>query len=116
MDNKTKVQYYISNSGKNPFSDFLDSLSSSQQSKILKVFVYLETYGLLSVIPHIKKLSGTPFWEIRILGKDNIRVIFVIPLKDLILVLHGFIKKKQKTPLKEIKTAYVRYQDWLNRN
>lgn len=114
-DIKTKVQYYISPSGKNPFNDFLNSLSPSQQSKILRVFAYLENYGLSSIIPHIKKLSKTPFWEIRTLGKDNIRVIFVAPYKNLILVLHGFVKKSQKTPLKELTTVYNRYRDWLKR-
>lgn len=114
--NKIKVQYYISSSGKNPFDDFLNSLSPSQQSKILRIFVHLKTYGLTSVIPHIKKLKSTPFWEIRILGKDNIRVIFIAFVNNLIIILHGFIKKTQKTPLKEMGVTYNRYRDWLSRN
>lgn len=112
---KTKVQYYISPTGKNPFNDFLNLLSPSQQSKILRILVHLEIYGLQQIIPHIRKLIGTPFWEIRILGKDNLRVIFIVPFKNFILILHGFVKKTQKTPLKEISILYRRYNEWTNR-
>lgn len=66
-----------------------------------------------SVIPHLKKLSGTPFWEIRILGQDNPRIIYVLLIQSRILLLHGFIKKKQKTPLKDLETASKRHQQFL---
>lgn len=68
-----------------------------------------------SVLPHTKKLSGTPFWEIRVLGRDNIRVIYIVQTEKTVIVLHGFIKKKQKTPTKEILIADKRYQEWLIR-
>lgn len=110
-----KVQYYISSKGENPFSDFLDQLSGQQQAKILRIFSNVKEYGLLSILPHVKKLSGTSLWEIRILGKDNIRVLYVCPIEGIVLVLHGFVKKKQKTPTKEIEIALQRYKEWLSR-
>jgi len=64
----------------------------------------------LSVIPHIKKLTGTPLWEIRILGKDNIRIFYALMSKNGIIVLHGFIKKSLKTPSREIEVALHRYK------
>jgi len=42
-------------------------------------------------------------------------VIYAIPDKNALLVLHGFIKKSPKTPKKEIKTALDRYYDWRDR-
>lgn len=116
MENKWKIIYYISSSGDNPFSNFLDTLEHSSQSKILRIFHNIQEYGLDSAIPHIKKLSGTPFWEIRILGKDSIRVIYVVPAKFQVLVLHGFKKKTQRTPLKELETASKRYQEFILKN
>lgn len=68
-----------------------------------------------SVIPHVKKLSDTPFWEIRILGQDNARIIYVLLIQSKILLLHGFIKKRQKTPLKELEIVYNRYKEFLTR-
>lgn len=107
---KGTVQYYLTPTGQNPVSDFLDSLTQQQQSKILRIFSYIEMYGLLSVIPHLKKVVGTPLWEIRILGKDNIRILYITLAEDAIMALHGFIKKKQKTPRKELSIALSRYE------
>lgn len=112
MDNKWQVVYFVDNAGNNPVSEFLDTLSGSQQSKILRILHNIKEYGLSSVIPHVKKLTGTPLWEIRILGQDNIRVIYVVPGEMKVLLLHGFMKKKQKTPQKEIEIAVDRLKIW----
>lgn len=109
---KTSVYYYTTSSGENLFDIFLDSLSDKQQSKISRIIEYIETYGLITAIPQVKKLTGTPLWEIRILGRDNIRVLYAGVLKDSIVILHGFIKKSQKTPLKELNLALKRLKDF----
>lgn len=107
-----KVVYFISSSGENPVSSFIDSCAKPQQVKILRVLQYLEEYGVQTAIPHIKKLSDTPFWEIRILGKDSIRIIYVVETGKLIILLHGFFKKSPKTPKKEIEICYQRYTEY----
>lgn len=107
-----RVVYFISSSGKNPVSQFIDSCQKNQQVKILRILKYLKEYGIQAAIPHIKKLSGTPFWEIRILGKDNIRIIYVVEVNKLIVLLHGFFKKTPKTPKKEIAICYQRYDEF----
>ena len=109
------VQYYISPSGENPISDFLDTLKQNPQAKLLRIFKYIELYGLQSILPHVKKLTGTPLWEIRILGRDNIRVFYIIFAKDEILALHGFVKKSKKAPKGEISIAISRYEEWTKR-
>ena len=108
------IYYYITSSGKNIVREFIVSLQKEQQAKIRRTLQLINEYGLSSAIPHIKKLSSTPLWEIRILGKDNIRILYVIPGSHSILVLHGFIKKTQKTSSKQIQTAINRYHDWLS--
>ena len=101
-----KIEYYFDNNKKNsPPKIFIDSLSKKQKAKIFRIFLNIENYGLSSVQPHIKKLTGTPLQEIRILGQDSIRIIYTIKYKDIILILHAFIKKSQKTPEKEISIA-----------
>lgn len=112
----TEVIYYISSSNNNPIKDFLDSLSKKQQRKLIRIFTYVQEYGLTTAIPHIKKLHGTPLWEIRILGQDNIRVVYAILFADRIILLHGFLKKKQKTPVKDIQISLERLKDWKARN
>jgi len=60
------VYYFISLSGDNPVNQFLDSLSELQQSKVLRLLQYIRTYGLSAILPHTKKLTGTPLKEIHV--------------------------------------------------
>ncbi len=112
----TKVIYYTTSKGENPVEIFLESLQKQQKAKIFRIFQYIEFYGLSSVLPHVKKLTGTPLWEIRILGQDNIRILYIGFRQDSVLLLHGFIKKKQKTPLREINLALQRLNEYKNRS
>ncbi|OGK18878.1 hypothetical protein A3D80_00970 [Candidatus Roizmanbacteria bacterium RIFCSPHIGHO2_02_FULL_40_13b] len=110
------VIYYTTARGENVIVKFLDSLSETAQAKVLRIFAHLEEYGLTAIIPYIKKVIGTDLWEIRILGKDSLRILYIIPTKTTILVLHGFKKKTQKTPPKEISIALSRYREWIMKN
>lgn len=109
----SNVIYFTDYQNNCPIKDFLDLLEEKQQAKILRLFALIKNYNLNSILPHIKKLKGTPLWEIRILGKDSIRIIYMVPEKDLIIILHGFIKKTQKTPQKELNIAFSRYKYYL---
>jgi len=79
----------------------------------MRILHVIEEYGLKSAIPHLKKLKGTPLWEIRILGQENIRVLYVGYRGKNILLLHAFEKKTQKTPPREITTAIRRSKELL---
>ncbi|MEK7164161.1 MAG: type II toxin-antitoxin system RelE/ParE family toxin [Patescibacteria group bacterium] len=114
MTTSWKVTYYTSKDGKNPVRDFLDECNKKQQSKLLRIISNINQYGLLSVVPHLKKLEGFPFWEIKILGRDNIRVIYTVMIGQEVLLLHGFFKKSQKTPLSEISISMKRYKEWID--
>ena len=53
-------------------------------------------------------------YEVRSNLKDNIaRTIFCIE-EDMMILLHGFIKKSQKTPNKEIELSLKRKKEVLN--
>ena len=112
----TEIYYYTTTRGENPVLEFILSLETSQQAKVRRLLLTIEKYGLDTVIPHIKKLTGTPLWELRIVGKDNLRILYVVPGKNCILALHGFIKKTQKTPEKELSTALARFSGWKLRS
>jgi phage-related protein len=109
---KVKVFYYISTSGKNPVREFILSLQKPQQAKVRRILTLAENYGLDLIKPYVKKLSGTPLWEIRIIGKESIRILYITKSGNVILALHGFVKKTQKTPLREIDTALKRLEDY----
>jgi phage-related protein len=111
----TTVAYYISSTGHNPVHDFLRSLSKQQRAKLHRILTLAEKYNLDLIYPYVRKLSGTQLWEIRIIGGDNIRIFYIAPAKNYILILHGFKKKQQKTPHREIMTAEKRLRDWRQR-
>jgi phage-related protein len=76
----------------------------------------LEEFGIKVGPPKVEKVRGTELWELRILGKDNIRIFYVTKTGQSFLLLHGFIKKKQKTGTREIKTALERLKDYYLRS
>jgi|SRR3989344_8009371 len=109
---KWQVIYYTTTIGDNPVKKFLDTRPSAKV-KAFRIFLNIEEYGLTAAIPHIKKLSGTPLWEIRILGQDSVRILYVTRSEKQILLLHAFDKKTNKTPPKEIKIALDRLAETL---
>jgi len=111
-----KVLYYLTPSGSNPVKIFIDSLGDKQKAKIFRIFQNFQDYGIEAIKHHTKKISNTPLWEIRILGKDSIRIVYIHPDKTKLIVLHGFAKKSQKTPGKELNIAIQRFTDWRSNN
>lgn len=83
--------------------EFIFNLDSQTFDKVLFMFDALEEYGWKLRWPHVKKITNKLF-ELRIRTKEQVRLLFVIiGLK--IYILHGFKKKKNKIPPKEIETA-----------
>ncbi len=63
----------------------------------------LET-GIYHKEPLSKHLESE-LWELRVkAGTDILRIIYTSRKGQVIILLHVFIKKQQKTPVKEIKT------------
>lgn len=111
MEEKWKVILYRTLQGDSPVKIFIDSLESKAQSKISSSIKLLEVFGILVGLPHVKKIEGTSLWELRILGSDSIRIFYITVTGKTFLLLHGFKKKKNKTPSKEIKIAKERLAD-----
>lgn len=112
MDDKWKIELYENTRGEKPVEEFFESLDKKANLKIARAFELLETFGIEGGYPHVKKLTGTDLWEYRILGSDSIRILYVTISGKIFLILHGFKKKKQKTPTKEIRIAQERLQEY----
>ncbi len=89
-----------------PVEDFILSLSDSTIAKIFSRFELLELLGPDLGMPNVKRIVGT-LYELRIRGREEVRLLFAIS-KTNIYVVHGFKKKKDRIPLKEIKIAQSR--------
>ncbi len=112
MDDKWKVKAYESLSGDKPVEEFIKSLDEKVRLKVSRTLDLLEAFGLEGAYPHVKKLTGTSLWEIRILGANSIRIFYVTITGKIFLLLHGFKKKTQKTPSREIAIAQKRLNEY----
>ncbi|EKE25887.1 MAG: hypothetical protein ACD_5C00009G0006 [uncultured bacterium] len=110
-----EIKLFESKRGEKPVEEFIKSLNERVQLKITRTLEHLEEFGLEGAYPHVKKLTSTSLWELRILGGDNIRIFYVTITGKVFLLLHGFKKKTQKTPTKEIAIAQKRLDEYQSR-
>lgn len=115
MDQKWEIIYYETPQSNSPVFEFIQNLDPKIKSKVIGVMDLLKELGILIGPPHSKKVTGTPLWELRILGNDNIRIFYVAIVNRSFLLLHAFLKKKQKTDKKDIRTAIDRLNDYSSR-
>lgn len=105
-----KVRFYEEKNGKCPIRNFISSSQKSLREKINHQISHLEEFGLTLENPSLRKLTGTPLWEIRILGRDSTRMICVAVINNEIVVIHIFKKKSNKISPRDLKIALDRYK------
>jgi phage-related protein len=111
------IDYFVSENGKSPIKDFIDSLSPESKAKFIFIADLLTEYGLNVREPYVKPITGTrKLFEIRIKDRQNIHRIFYFAFTGRRLVLlHGFTKKTDKAPQREIEIAESRMREFLVR-
>ncbi len=97
---------FESTRGEKPVEEFIKSLDKITSPKINHHVRLLMGFGPFLGMPYSKKLTKD-LYELRIRGKQEIRIIYSFKSNDIIL-LHAFKKQSQKTPQKEIQTALRR--------
>jgi phage-related protein len=88
------------------FQDFYRAQTKRVQTKIIWTFRIIEDLDRIPEI-YFKHLESTDgLYEIRIqLGNDIYRIFCFFDVQNIVVVGHGFQKKTQKTPNKEIEKA-----------
>ena len=101
------ARFYRSDSGREPVRQWLKSLEA-QDRRIIGEDIKDVEFSWPIGMPLVRSL-GRELWEVRSsLPHGRIaRVIFCVE-KDFMVLLHGFIKKTQKTPKQEIELALKR--------
>ena len=103
-----RVKFFQTKRGDFPVKDFIEEQDKPTQTKIAHYISLLKEYGPYLKPPYNKKLRDK-LYELRISGKNAVRIFYIIFNNEYYL-LHVFKKKTQKTPLKELKTALDRIQ------
>jgi len=100
------VLFFRLESGREPVRDWLKGLDQAARRAIGADIKTLQI-GWPVGMPLARKLSDG-LWELRTRLKKGIaRTFFTLHAKKLVL-LHGFVKKSQKTPGKELAVAKLR--------
>lgn len=108
---KLDAVFFNTGSGVEPVRDWLKGLIADQR-KAIGEDIRTAQYGWPLGMPLIRKLESG-LWEVRTNLRDGIaRTLFTVDGNQIIL-LHGFIKKSQKTPLNELQTARRRLKKYL---
>jgi phage-related protein len=110
MTNKLKrlpARFYRSDSGREPVREWLQGFDAADRKAIgedIKDVEFSWPIGMSLV-----RALGHGIWEVRssLAGGRIARVLFCIE-PDYLVLLHGFLKKTQKTPQQEIDLAIKR--------
>jgi phage-related protein len=111
-----EILLYETTSGNNPVANYIDGLDAKTNAKVARALDLLEEYGVAIGPPHVKPLPGTDrLWELRVPFGGQAYCLLFFPDGQKIVLLHGFTKKSQKLPGKELQTAISRMKEYLRR-
>lgn len=110
---KWSIEFYVDTRGQSPVSEFLAMLSRMERVEARNAFRLLQEFGTTLGMPHARSMAGHgKLWELR--SGPN-RLLYFAHVGRRFVILHGFRKKSQKTPIREIATAERRMADFLER-
>ena len=114
-----KIDMYETQDGKIPVLEFILNLEPKLQAKVFREIDLLEKFGNELHYPHVKKIKGEKYkglWEIRTELATNInRIFYFLPYENNVILLHGIVKKKNKTSKKELDIALNRMNEYKRR-
>src|SRR4030067_2493674 len=104
------VVFYRSESGNEPVREWLKELPREDRRQIGEDIKTVQIGWPLGM-PLIRKIYKD-LWEVRTTLESGIARVFFTIDRDYMILLHWFIKKSQKTPQNELKTALVRLRNY----
>ena len=108
---KWNVEFYTDANGVKPVKVWLMGLDEHARAVVMRNIALLEELGIGIREPYVKALGGK-LYEVRAKDHKGIyRVIYFAHTGKRFILLHGFVKKTQKTQRKEIELAKKRMQE-----
>jgi phage-related protein len=113
------IELYEKENQECPILNFIQSLPPKHRAKIEREIDLLEEFGVNLIYPHTRKIEGDNYkglWELRIqFASDVSRIFYFIHLGNTFVLLHGLLKKTNKTPAKELEIAKKYMLDYTRR-
>jgi phage-related protein len=112
-----QINFYKNSSGKSPVEEFF--LELAKGNRVLVAGAHAGIKKLRLRVYHREPLSKhieSGLWELRIkAGNDILRIFYTFAKDQIIILLHGFVKKQQKTPGSELEVARRRLRELKER-
>jgi len=94
--------YYVEYEG--GVKKFIDLVQISTKAKLTRAVRLMIEYGPDLGMPLSRKIDSQ-LYELRIRGTQEVRIFYTC-FKKTIVMLHGFVKKTQKIPRRELEKAH----------
>lgn len=113
MSTTRRWRYYRTATGTSPVVDFLDDLAVADRAATSAAMRQVRLLGLVTArhlrgdIYEVRSERAGRAWRI-LFANEGAR-------GQVLLAVHGFEKKSQKTPLSELELAERRLRDWRSR-
>ncbi len=109
------IVFYTDEKGNSPVEDFLKGLDAKTRARFIWSLEQLRVRNVQAREPLVKHVEGK-IWELRRASNGMIyRLLYFFFTGRNIVLVHGFQKKGQKTPRREIEVANVRMDDFVKR-
>lgn len=113
------VEMYKKENGVVPVKEFILSLNNDLRGKAFREIDILRDYGTDLREPYVKAMKGKEnkgIFELRIrFASDSARIFYFFFSNNKAILLNGFIKKTNRTPIKELKLAREYKNDYERR-
>ncbi len=111
-----EVEFYETESGKRPVEEWIEDMRAPEQALAL---LHIDQLALLGTQarPPLSKPLGNKLYELRwkAANKQHRIAYFAVTGRKFVL-LHGFIKKTQATPQRDLDLARERLRDYERRS
>jgi phage-related protein len=105
------IKLYTSRRGDSPVFTFVGKLDNSTRAKLDRLLTILTKRGPDMGMPHARYL-GSDLFELRVRGQNEVRIFYIcVTSKNQVVLLHGFRKRTQKLPEKELQIARNRQSE-----
>lgn len=109
-----QVEYYKKRNGNIPVLEYLITIDVKMRAKAFSEIELLEKHGSDLKEPYVKPIKGDQYkglFELRVKFASNISRIFYFTYRqNTFVLLHGFTKKTEITPKRELDRA-IRYKE-----
>lgn len=90
----------------------MEALPRDMRTRLARLSEIIEQIGFQALPANSVKHLDDKLWELRITGRDGIsRAIYITASGRRVVILRVFVKKTQKTPLRELEIARQRAKD-----